>query len=75
MSEQTLYVAYHTAHAAYLADPTADKATAWLSAFEDFAAVYIEDDVARHEEIEELRRTLTSLHPEPQAERIVPRWA
>jgi HAMP domain-containing protein len=72
MTEAALYAACHAAHAAYLAEPTAARGDAWLAAFEEFAAVYIEDPVAAFEETEELRRKLQAARP--RAERLVPRW-
>ena len=70
-----LYHAFHATQAAYLEAPSSERAAATVEAFSAWAAEYIEDPVAAAEETEELRRRLAALHPAPQAERMVPRWA
>lgn len=75
MTESDLYHAFHAAQEAYLAAPSPERAAATVEAFEAFAAEFIEDPIAAAEEAEDLRRRLAALHPAPQAERIVPRWA
>jgi hypothetical protein len=72
MSEAALYEIFHRAHEAYVTEPTAERAAVCIETFQAFAAEFIPDPIAAHEETEELRRKLQA--ERPRAERLVPRW-
>ncbi len=73
MSEAALYQIFHRAHDAYIHEPTPERAAVVIETFQAFAAEFIADPIAAHEEVEELRRKLQA--ERPRAERLVPRYA
>ena len=68
MTESQIYKIFHDAHEAYLHEPTPERAAVVIEAFQAFAAEFIADPVAAHEEVEELRRKLQV--ERPRAERL-----
>ena len=76
MNESQLWELHCAAREAFEAEPSAEREAIVVETFAAFAAAYIGDPVAAHEETEELRRKLREARGEvPVCERLVPRWA